>query len=170
MGLQFLSAPWVFFWLFHWGLCALFNGWLWASSSVFARHWSGASFVIREMTKSTFQRNWKAERLMVFPLNGYFRSFWGTEKVCRSLSHRRQVWHTLQWKKKTELTWEERKYWALRNKRKWWGLVVQWYALENRWGEGYCYATSCCTWMSLLPCSVKEVPPLLLNFQLFLSW
>jgi hypothetical protein len=28
-----------FLWLLHWGLCAPSNGWMWASISVFARHW-----------------------------------------------------------------------------------------------------------------------------------
>jgi hypothetical protein len=33
------SAPWVFLWLLHWGPCALSNGWLGASTSVFDQHW-----------------------------------------------------------------------------------------------------------------------------------
>ena len=28
MGFQTPSAPWVFLWLLHWGMCALSNGWL----------------------------------------------------------------------------------------------------------------------------------------------
>ena len=35
MEIKSPSAPQVF----HWGPCALSNGWLWASTSVFARHW-----------------------------------------------------------------------------------------------------------------------------------
>ena len=48
MGLQSPSAPWVFLWLLHWGPCAPSNGWLWASTSVFARHWqsfTGDSYI-----------------------------------------------------------------------------------------------------------------------------
>ena len=48
MGLQSLSCPWVFLWLLHWGPYALSNGWLWASTSVFARHWqslTGDSYI-----------------------------------------------------------------------------------------------------------------------------
>jgi hypothetical protein len=48
MGLQSPSATWVFLWLLHWGPCALSNGWLWAFTSVFARHWqrlAGDSYI-----------------------------------------------------------------------------------------------------------------------------
>jgi hypothetical protein len=53
MGLQTLSTPSV---LFHWGLHAQSNGWLWASASVFVSHWqslSGDSY-IRLLSASTF--------------------------------------------------------------------------------------------------------------------
>jgi len=38
IGMQTPSAPWV-----HWGPCVLSNGWLWASTSVFVRHWQSLS-------------------------------------------------------------------------------------------------------------------------------
>jgi hypothetical protein len=48
MGLQTLSAPWVYLWLHHWEPCAPSNGWQWTSTSVFARHWqslTGDSYI-----------------------------------------------------------------------------------------------------------------------------
>jgi hypothetical protein len=47
-GLWTPSAPWVLSLLLHWEPCAPFSGWLWASTSVFARHWqslSGDSYI-----------------------------------------------------------------------------------------------------------------------------
>ena len=47
MELQIPSAPWVLL-LDHWRPCAQSNGWLWASTSVFVRHWqslSGDSYI-----------------------------------------------------------------------------------------------------------------------------
>jgi hypothetical protein len=38
MGLQTPSAPWVLY-FFHWWPCVQSNGWLWASTSEFVRHW-----------------------------------------------------------------------------------------------------------------------------------
>jgi hypothetical protein len=40
IGLQTPLAPWVlnFLLLLHWGPCVPFNSWVWASTSVFARH------------------------------------------------------------------------------------------------------------------------------------
>ena len=72
IGLQTPSAPWVLSLLLHWGPCVPSNSWLWASTSVFARHWHSLTrdnYIRVLSVESCWYMQWCLGLVVVYGIN-----------------------------------------------------------------------------------------------------
>jgi hypothetical protein len=90
--LQLLGS---FLWLLHWGPCAQSHGWLWASTSVFVRHWnslSGDIYIRLLLTRSCWHLQYCLVVVVVYGmdyqvgqyLDGHLFSLCFTRCLCNS--------------------------------------------------------------------------------------